>query len=290
MWNLQDQSRIRERTNRHKKAKRCSEDGWSPLHVAALRGDVSTIHSILKQEPDMIKCVTSKTNSTALHFAAISGNVNAVQSVLAHCFSDEAGMLLSRSHPVTPDHQGGWLFPMEKDLAESFGAMELRRNSQQGYLALDLAIISADEEIVDVLLAAHRSLVLSSPSASSSSGGGDSEISPRHQKEQGSIHISIHYVEPDILIYTTRRQDLAMLSKLLQHGASIESWCDPETLMRPLHWAAEMGSLPVASLLLQNGADPLSRTREGLTASDLVQSLHPENEPLMALLDQCSEI
>jgi len=284
MWNLDDQGSTREKTNRHKKAKRVAEDGWSPLHVAALRGDVSAIYSILKQDPDMINYVTTKSKSTALHFASISGNAEAVQSILANCCSDEAGLLLSRSHPVYPD-QEGWSFPMEKDLAESFGSMELRRSNQRGYLALDLAIVAADEAVVDVLLAAHRSLMLSSPSASSSSGNGDVEIATRYQKERISFDIPIQYVDPDILTYTTRRQDLAVLSKLLQHGAGIESWCDPDTLMRPLHWAAALGSLPVASLLLQKGADPLSRTREGLTASDLVQSLHPENEALMALLD-----
>ncbi|KAI7997647.1 Ankyrin repeat-containing protein BDA1 [Camellia lanceoleosa] len=56
--------------------------GWSPLHVAALRGHTDFVTEILVLNPDLVEVLDSSQRS-ALHLASAKGNVQIVQALIS---------------------------------------------------------------------------------------------------------------------------------------------------------------------------------------------------------------
>ncbi len=78
------------------------------------------------------------------------------------------------------------------------------------------------------------------------------------------------------LIEAIEIDDVAVTEELLQTGVDpngYEDWVG----LTPLHFAAQANALQSAQLLLQAGADPLSKTADGMTPFDVAQThSHPD--------------
>jgi ankyrin repeat protein len=124
-----------------------SHDGWTPLHLAAFFGHVSSAEALLAHGADVHARSRNSMGNTALHAAAAGRNVDVVAVLLAH------------GADVNARQNGGWTalhsaaqngdVAIAKLLLAHGAERDCRADNQQ--TALDLAMTKGRQEMSDLL-------------------------------------------------------------------------------------------------------------------------------------------
>lgn len=246
------------------------QEGWTPLHRAALSGDTTCCKHIVERHTildngdikSLLGQTTARSCSTPLHFAVLSGSVACLECLV--------GYLLTRAHPriaadilthqstPTPFDTSSFVNMSESDFAESFGPSELLSLSRRtGFSAMDLAVICDNTRATNLLLdAMHQS-------CSNSDRYEDcrrSSVPSMMSMTIPSPHAIKPFIGSDILQAAIAKGNADIVVALLDRGASLEEPTHDERGMRPIHWAIGLGQGTIVSLLLERGADPMSVT------------------------------
>lgn len=246
--------------------------GWTPLHYAAVHGNIDRISELIRTHAEGHSVVrgTLLSGATPLHFAAMCGHVAPVRLLLSGCMYDDITQaLFMASHPVKMEMSRGWTSPSEECISESYGALETQRGPDDpGFLPLDLACLSGAEDVVALLLesmhqrcSCYRSGVACAV---------DCQL-PTH-------------MSPDLLLEVARRQHIPVALALLSYRAPYEN--ADACGFRPIHWAACHGNLELVKILLDHGADPLARTYDNKTCMELAAIFHGDNPLLLSEMYQ----
>lgn len=232
----------------------------TPLHEAVIKKNMKSIVNILQENPAMVLMLTDTTACSPLHFAAISGCPKVLAIIISH---SPPSMLFQRSQNYTfnANQMTGWVTPDEYGLVRAVNSEEF---GPAGKLPLDCAILTGAEDCVTLLLSEMLKY-----SQNPNFCHWEMSYSPRNLVSS-CLMTAVKY----------QRDNPRIVCDLLDHGVDIE-YIDDEGL-RPLHCAVVQGNVDMAKLLLQRGADPLSRGSIG-SAQDIVLSAHAGHEGLHEL-------
>lgn len=261
-----------------KRQKVCTkeEDGWTQLHIAALKGDADLCSSILQNVANpwnLIFKKTQKSKSTTLHCAVLGGCIQCIQCIISHIKprSPPADVLTLLTYQSSPIRLPSCIFVhvSEKCLAESFGPDEVVPSPRRtGFSALDFAVITDNTCATTILLDAMHwaySRVISVPSP----------------------YAVRNHIGNDILQVAIAKGNDEIVNALLDRGACLEVETDDERGMRPIHWAVAFGRVQIVRSLLQRGADPLSTTAVSQeTVQDIAMQSLGNSREIFEMFDQ----
>ena len=262
-----------------KRQKLCTEeeDGWTQLHIAALKGNAHLCASILESAANPWTLVfekTHKSKSTVLHCAVLGGYIQCIHCIISHLvgeISPPADVLTILTYQSCPIRLPSCIFVhvSEKSLAESFGPDEVVSSPRRtGFSALDFAVITDNTCATTMLLDAMHwaySRVVSVPSP----------------------YAIRNHIGNDILQVAIAKGNDEIVTALLDRGACLEVETDDERGMRPIHWAVAFGRVQIIRSLLQRGADPLSTTAVSQeTVQDIAMQSLGNSREIFEMFDQ----
>lgn len=236
--------------------------GWTPLHLAASRGDVDTVRSLLRNgvihaDPR----ITDAEGSTALHIAVSTGYIQTVNVLL----TESCMPLTTWDHCMIPDAQG-------------FTAMQLAIGNNDVQMVSILGKVGATDlwpsrssaplHYASICESPHAIIELlrcgANPKAMDWPGGVNALHSAAANGRLRSIEIlltagvGVDSLDEEKrwtpLHYAASSGKLYAVKSLLQAGAESNSWVLQHSGYSPLHLAAKMGHADVVRELLNAGA------------------------------------
>ncbi|KAF5405976.1 Ankyrin: unc [Paragonimus heterotremus] len=218
--------------------------GFTPVHVAAYYNQSAVLQLLLSHGGDVNQ--TIKNGFTPLHLAAKRNHMNCIRSLAEHGASVDCG---SRNG-YTPLHlaaQDGRLEVVQL-LVNQYNARP-DTPAKDGLTPLHLAVQEDKVPVAECLLNAGASLHATTTEA---------RFTPIHNAA-----------------YRGQLQALRLLLNRLPEPEQVKA-VNSRTRMgsTPLHLAAQQGHLQVVLKLLQVGADPNARNKQGWTAAQLAYKQH----------------
>lgn len=215
---------------------------WTPLHSAAVSGDVAAIRSLLAGGADVN--ARDEGRSTPLHMAALLGDVAAIRALL----TGGADINARAEEGVTPLHFAAMrklvLAALEADAkgghdelsrawSKAMGLDTLGKTERERYVAV---IKGADDNRAGTV----RALL-----------AGGANVNARAKDGSTPLHVA------------AASGDAAAIRALLTGGANVDARAKDEST--PLHHAARFGKMASVRALLAGGADADARAKYGLT-------------------------
>jgi len=197
------------------------QDGLTPLHLAAGKGDLPTVEKLVAQGADIF-ALDSKMGVSVLHKAVYSGNAAIVDFLLQH------GALINLQSPSngdTPLHdaiyfKSGDDLSVIKTLLAHNPTMAIKNRA--GLTPLDSAKVLQDQKVVQLL--------------------------------EGYIQKKYTTVGRELMI-AVKDNNIAQVEKIIKKPkVNLEE--RDEQGFTPLLWAARQGYTPIVKLLLEKGANP----------------------------------
>lgn len=124
-----------------------SEDGWTPLHLAAFFGKTDTARTLLNKGAQANARSTNAMANTPLHAAAAGRHAEVAKLLLDHGASANA-----RQHGGwTPLHAAAQNGDLEMAAALIAAGADVHTRAENNQMALDLALTKGQQEMVDFL-------------------------------------------------------------------------------------------------------------------------------------------
>ncbi|KAJ8132969.1 hypothetical protein O1611_g657 [Lasiodiplodia mahajangana] len=273
-----------------------TEDGYTPLHVATIRGKAGSTERLIQLGANL-EFRERNLGSTPLHCAAQEGHIDIVRILSNH----GANLQALRDDGLTPLHIAAYHGhtatveeliqrgadpnsncmvelgrtalhiavqrgheAVSKVLIEKFGTKMLELVDNQGAMALHLAASTGQDAMVRLLLESG-----SDPNAETEDG-----LTPLHYAVRASsttitalllsrTRITRSY---DLLAVPAQNGQESILRMLLNHG--INANAKNTEGASPLHYAAEKGQFFATKLLIQHSADVQALTNRDLAPLD----------------------
>ncbi|CAL8071610.1 unnamed protein product [Calicophoron daubneyi] len=262
----------------HAKVDAKTKKGFTPLHLAAKYGSLSLARMLLEKahaDPNAV----GRSGFTPVHVAAYYN-----QSAVLELLADHGGDIKQTvKNGFTPLHLAA-----KRNYVDCVNALADRRadvdaKSKNGYTPLHLAAQDGQLEVVRLLIDTYKA----TPSVAAKDG-----LTPLHlavQEDKTDVAECLLNAGAPINAATTEasftplhtaayRGQLASVRLLLSRlpESDIPKAVNARTRMgsTPLHLAAQQGHLQVVLKLLQAGANPNARNRQGWTAAQLAYKQH----------------
>jgi ankyrin repeat protein len=225
-----------------------------PIHDAARKGDVKKVQALLQGDPKLVNDKDNQGN-TPLHVAALHGQLNVVQALL-----DAGADVNAKNNfaPFTPDDLWPYLSPSNHPdpvALLSVHALD-QRDTQNGYTALDLASFSARYMPIVQLLVTKGANV----NAQASSGASplfwavlrDQKDEVKFLIDHGANVNAADAYGDTILDAVLRLQYTSMIQMLLDKNVDVNALDQGQH--RPLTYALQMDDHKWADVLRKKGA------------------------------------
>nr|NQU91707.1 ankyrin repeat domain-containing protein [Bacteroidota bacterium] len=256
-----------------------NQDGYMPLHWAALRGDSLIIEALIDKGANLDMETT--TNETALNMAASRGYVQVVKILVENNANPEISNDYQRTPLITAARERGGIETI-KILVE--GGANIDATDFFGDTPLSLAAWRGFEEIVDYLIDKNAQF-------SASGEEGFKLLTYAADKRLWNLYSALIQKGGEVFVQKMREQPVlhwaaAGGSEIIVGDLIVKNFQVNATdhfNWSPLHYASYFGRLEVAQLLIDNGSDINAKTPIGETPLFLAR-LENKNEIIDLLI------
>jgi ankyrin repeat protein len=226
-----------------------------PIHEAARKGDLNKVKSLLQSDPKLVSDVDSK-GDTPLHVAALHGEVAVAQALL-----DAGADVNVKNHygAFTPGDMWGVL-SSSNQLADPVTLLSVQgvdqKDMQNGYTPLDLAMFSIRHKQMVMLLVGKGADV----NAQSATGATPLFWAVMRDQKDDAVFLLDHGANVNaatawgdtILDMALHRQYGSLIQLMIDRGADLNAKDQGEH--RPLFYAMQMDDHKWADILRKKGA------------------------------------
>jgi len=240
-----------------------TKKGWTPLHIAADKGHVKTVTYLIKNDAD--PNAKTKTGWTPLHVAAKKGHVE----IVTYLIKNDANPNIKNKTGLTPLHIAAKEGHVKTVAYLIKNGADPNAKTKIGWTPLHFAAKEGQLEVVAHLIKNNGI----NPNAKTKTGW-----TPLHSAaDKGRLEIVAYLIkdngiDPNVktkrgwtpLHFAADKGHVKTVAYLIEHGADIHA--KTKTGWTSLHSAADKGQLEIVAYLINNnGINPNIKTKRGRT-------------------------